>query len=221
MRHPIIAFFLGLSVTACAEAATTAAQGGNGGDGGAGDGGATTASGGSDTSSGGVGGSAGTSSGGAAVGPVVVNEIKGSDGDYVELMNTGADAFDLSDHAIADALDDGAPKLDGAARFPEGTKLEPFEHLLLLADQDPAEGVGPHDICLPDGGPSTCYYSTWGISDGNGDKIFLLSPDDEVVAEAEYPAGAVPAGSSWGRLPDGTGDFTENAPTPGEPNNVP
>lgn len=227
MRDRMILLLLGLFVGACAEASNTTADGGSGGSGG--NGGATTTSNGgggaggqTTTSNGGSGGeTTTTSSGGSGGMPVVVNEIRASDGDYVELMNTGSTAFDLSDYALADSLDDGTPKIDEAARFPAGTTIGPFEHLLVVADQDPAVGVGPHDVCLPDGGPTSCYYSPWGISDGNGDTIFLLSPDDEIVAEGAYPAAAAPAGSTWGRLPDGTGDFAVNAPTPGEPNKAP
>ena len=34
----------------------------------------------------------------------------------------------------------------------------------------------------------------------------------------QNPADAAPEGSSWGRVPDGTGDFVVNRPTPGAAN---
>lgn len=228
MRNGWMIVLLGISAAACSEATTsTTGTGGDGGDGGQTTTAPTGGSGGSGTTSttststpeGGSGGS--VTSGGSGGMPVVINEIRAADGDYVELFNTSSAAFDLSDFGLADSEGPGTPKLSEAARFPAGTMIQAGEHLLIVAGQDPADGVGPHDMCLPDGGPATCYYSQWGISDGNGDAIFLLQPDDTVVEEAAYPAAAAPAGSSWGRFPDGTGDFAVTEPTPGDANKLP
>ncbi|MFT3776513.1 MAG: hypothetical protein QM820_65060 [Minicystis sp.] len=41
---------------------------------------------------------------------------------------------------------------------------------------------------------------------------------DKAVDEVKYPADAVPGGQTWGRLPDGTGSFGPNKPTPGAAN---
>lgn len=201
---------------ACSESMTTSSTDGGGGsttsDGGGGSG--------AGTSNGGGGSGAGTTSGnGGAL--VVINEIRATGDDYVELFNPADSAVDLSSYGITDSLDTGEPKLEEVARFPTGTNLGAGKYLLLVAEQDAAAGVGPHDACLPDGGPTSCFYASWGISASNGEKLFLLSPDDEIVSEVEYPMDAVPDGSTWGRLPDGTGNFAENAATPGEPNEAP
>jgi hypothetical protein len=200
---------------------TTSSNGGNGGAGGNQTGGG--GSGGNQTGGGGSGGNqtGGGGTGGTADVPVVLNEIQATGEDYVELVNTGAMAFDLANYGLADSMGAGEPKIADAARFPAGTVLAPGDHLLVVAEQDPAAGVGPHDVCLAMGGPTVCFYATWGLSAAKGEKVFLLSPADAVVAEAEYPMNAVVAPSTWGRLPDGTGAFAETAPTPGEANKAP
>lgn len=174
------------------------------------------------SSANGGGGSAADGGGGSAPAiPVVINEMQAQYEDWVELMNTGDEPFDLSDYAVADSQGDGTPKIDAAARFPSGTTLGAGELLLLVLEQDAVSGVGPHDVCLTTGGPSTCYYGTWGISASKGEVLHLLAPDDTLVGEAEYPMNGAPVGSSYGRLPDGTGDFQLTAQTPGEPNEAP
>lgn len=179
------------------------------------------------TSDGGSGGGTSTSSGAAGSGgtipsiDVVFNEIQAQGEDYVELTNTGSATFDLSGYGVADSLAAGGPKLDAAARFPADTTLAAGAHLLLVLEQDPAAGVGPHNVCLATGGPASCYYTTWGISAASGEKAYLLAPDDAVVGVVDYPVNAAPVGSSWGRLPDGTGEFQVTAPTPGDVNAAP
>lgn len=214
----LVAVFLVAALTiACAEArAPAGSSGASGGDGG---GGATSANGGAATSSGGGGNSTSAGGAGGSV-PVVINEIGPTGTDYVELKNTGNAAFALDDYALADLGDDGLPKLAEAANFPKGTTIGAGKHLLIVAGQDPADGVGPHDKCLSLG-PDTCFYAVFGVSGSNGDRMFLLGPDDMVVAEAEYPKDAVTGDSTWGRLPDGTGAFAENKSTPGESNEGP
>lgn len=154
--------------------------------------------------------------------PVVINEIQATGEDWVELVNTGANPVDLGGYGLADTDNaSGGPKVDAAARFPNGTTVAPGDRVFVVAEQDPAAGVGPHDVCLSVGGPASCFYATWGVSGANGEKIFLLAVDDSIVAEGEYPMNAATAPNTWGRLPDGTGDFQETAPTPGEANAAP
>lgn len=214
MRHLFTIFFIGVLAAGCGDSTTSTSDGGSGG-------------GTSSTSNGGSGGGAPTTSNGGTGGgssssiDVVINEIQAQNEDYVELVNIGSAAFDLSGYGVADSLSTGGPKLDAAARFPAGTTLGAGDRLLLVAEQDPVASVGPHDICLTTGGPSSCYYATWGISAANGEKLYLLGPDDAVAGEAAYPMNGAPAGSSWGRLPDGTGDFQVTALTPGAVNQAP
>lgn len=217
MRFKLALSWICAFATGCAEAAATSE--GGGGDAG---GGGTTAQGGGGSGAGGStanGGSGGGTTGGS--GSVVINEIRATGDDFVELYNPGDSAVDLSNFGVTDSLDTGEPKLEEVARFPTGTSLGAGKYLLIVAEQDAALGVGPHEECLPDGGPTSCFYSSWGISGSNGETVFLLSPSDEVVNEVAYPMDAVPDGSTWGKLPDGSGNFAENKPTPGEANEAP
>jgi hypothetical protein len=165
--------------------------------------------------------STGTTTGGGGAptdSDVVINEISASGDDWVEITNVGAAPFDLGGLAVADA-DMGVPKVAEAVRFPAGTTLGVGEFLLILGQQMTAP-PGPQTTCLA-GGPDTCYYATWGISASNGERLYVLSADDQVLAIADYPPNAVPIGQTWGRLPDGSGDFAPNAPTPGAANQGP
>lgn len=183
-----------------------------------------------DSAAGGSGGSgAGTSTSTTSTGAggdapdvvdAIINEVSAAGDDWIELVNKGSAPFDLGGYGVADTdPDTGAPKVADAVRFPAGTTLGPGEHLLVVADQATAPGP-PQTVCIP-GGPDTCWYATWAVSAADGERIFVLSPDDQIVADAAYPANAVPLGQTWGRLPDTTGAFAPNAPTPGAANQGP
>lgn len=201
---------LALVLTAACSESTDGAGAGAGGDAST-----TTSSTGSQTST--------TSSTSAGTGgdetgdPVVaINEISATD-DWVELVNLGPGTADLSDWSVADQDAPGAPKLDEALVFPQGTSLEEGDYLLIVAKVDAPE-PGPQTTCLPDGGPATCHQAMFGISDASGDAIFLIEPGGEIATQVDYPAGDVDDGESWARTPDGTGDFESAAPTPGAVN---
>ncbi len=163
--------------------------------------------------------SSATGMGGGDPGPalVVVNEISATD-DWVELVNLGPGAADLSGWVVADEETPGVPKLTEALTFPEDTSLEEGAYLLVVAKvTDPMPG--PQSDCLASGGPDTCYQAAFGISDGSGDGIYLLDADGVSIDEVTYPPGAAADGESWARLPDGEGDFGVSAnPSPGEKN---
>jgi hypothetical protein len=175
-------------------------------------------------SAGSTGGSGTTSDTGAAGGApthVVVNEICAKGADWVELLNPTDGELDLSGLGLCDDVDPSAGSacdLATALRFPSGTKLAAGAYLLIVGDQDVSAGVGPYATCLADGGPSSCYYVSWKVSASNGETIHLVDADGQAVDEARYPVDAVPSGQTWGRLPDGRGGFSANAPTPGKAN---
>lgn len=218
----VVVVFLAALFTACAEARTLGPPGGGSGGGGAG--GSDGGTGGQTTSTPGGAGGAGTTTptgGGSAASPVVINEIGATGTEMVEIVNPSSKPVALDDFALADTdTTNGGPKIADAARFPKDTTVQPGEHLVILCGQSAGDGVGPHDKC-GSGGPDTCFYATWSVSAKNGEKVFLLSPDDAVLAEAEYPKDAAATGDTWGRFPDVTGDFTETAPTPGAANTLP
>lgn len=156
----------------------------------------------------------------APTGAVVVNEVRASGDDWIELFNRGAAPVDLGGYGVADLdADAGTPRIASAVRFPAGTVLAPGAFLFVRADVADA-GVGPQTACL-DGGPSTCFHAPWGISASRGETVSLLDPQGHVVAQGVYPMNAVTTGRSWGRLPDGTGAFAATLPTPGAPNQAP
>lgn len=151
---------------------------------------------------------------------IVINELHAVTEDWVEIFNADTVEADLSGVGLTDKATDGTPQLMDAMRFPAGTKLAPGAYLIVVANlKTPAEG--PQTTCLMSGGPSVCYQAKWGISSANGDRIYLLSPTDEVVDVATYPVAAVTDMQSYCRLPDGTGTFAPCAPTPGATNAAP
>ncbi len=226
---------LALAIGACSE--STEEEPGTGGFGGGnvgGTAGASTGGGGGGAQGGNAGsasgGSAGTATGGAAGGagfascgltentgsPIVVNEISSQGSDWVELLNTGSAAIDITDMMLADVDSaTGCPKLDEALTFPSGASIQAGEHLLIVAGQPGAPNM-LQTSCL--GGPPTCYHVPFGLSGSNGDQVFLLSATS-VEAYGAIPANAAASGESWCRIPDGSGAFQNCAsPTPGSAN---
>ena len=180
--------------------------------------GATTTS---QSSSGAGGGDQGGTGGGTATTTVVVNEISAKGADWIELGNAGTGPADLSGLGLCDSDENGACNTADALRFPEGTQLAPGAYLLILGDQVPEDGPGPHTACLTDGGPSSCFYATWKVSASRGETVYLISESDKVLAKLEYPIEAAADGQTWGRLPDLTGEGAATAPTPGAANTPP
>lgn len=184
----------------------------------------TTSSGmgGSSTTSSGMGGSSTTGSGmggGSAGGlnGVVINEISAAGDDYIELYNPGDSDVELGDLKVADD-DMGKPKAMDAVTIPMGTKIKAKGYYFILADVKDAK-PGEQMMCSP--GPSPCIHASWGLSKGKGDKVYILDASDKELASEAYPPNAVPDGQTWGRLPNGSGSFKANKPTPGKENAAP
>lgn len=158
---------------------------------------------------------------------LVFNEIRGfcgdgSDCDFVELFNAGPAPIDLTSYALADAdantltSAEPRPRTELAVIFTDGPTLAPGDFLHVQLSLEGAALPGLHDTCL---GPPPCYSASWGISVHRGDVVFLLEPDGTIAMAERYVAGAVELGAlSIGRIPDGTGAFAPNEPTPGRPN---
>lgn len=199
---------------------------GNGASGTAGAGGAshsTSSHGGAAGTTSTMGTSTATGTGGHEGGPgrAVINEIAAKGADWIEIGNPGGESFDLGDYGLCGDVDPTQGHecdMDTMVRFPKGTSLPPGGYLLILGDQDPAMGPGPHVMCLPDGGPTTCFYASFKVSSGNGETVHLIDEKDDPVDEVLYPMDAVPDGQTWGRVPDLTGGFEANDPTPGAAN---
>ncbi len=213
----VVMTFSAAVLVACSEA-----QGTGGGGEGAGESGGNPPGGGEAPSGGGNGDGASPSEGGSSsssmgTGDVVVNEIDASL-DWIELYNKGQGPFDMSGITLADSDGAGGPKVDDAIIFPAGTTIAAGGSLFILGKQDAVVSPGeqePQTECAP--GTSPCFYAPFGLSDGDGDELFLLD-GDRLISSSAYPAAAAADGETWCRVPDGTGDFEVCTPTPGAAN---
>lgn len=129
--------------------------------------------------------------------------------EWVELTNTGPASLDLAGHFLTDAT--GTPRLGLSG------SLAPGEHLFLTGEMalDWESGNG---------------FPAQGLSLNNsGDTIALRRVDGPDTVDVDvYEYGSTGADVSWGRMPDGTGDFeaadalaaggTGVQPTPGGAN---
>lgn len=210
--------FSAAAVIACSEAQPTGGAGEGAGD----SGGSAPSGGGEAPSTGGNGDGGSPSQGGSSsssmgTGDLVVNEID-ANLDWVELYNKGDGAFDLGGLSLADSDGAGGPKLDEAIIFPAGTTIAAGASLFILGKQDAVVSPGeqePQTECAP--GTSPCFYAPFGLSDGDGDEIFLLD-GERLVSSSAYPPAAAADGETWCRVPDGTGEFQVCTPTPGAAN---
>jgi hypothetical protein len=168
-----------------------------------------------------AGGSAGGNAGGAGSANLVVNElfVTGNANDpaigpdYVELFNAGTAAQDLSGFSLTDTeTSDGGPKPREGVVFPAGTSLAAGAFLLIVGDRADA---GVSSDCL--GATAPCFGARFGLSN-NGETVFVLDAQGQVFTSQAYPAAPAPAGSSYGRFPDGTGAFGTTQKTPGRAN---
>jgi hypothetical protein len=129
---------------------------------------------------------------------VALNEIGCHGVDFIELVNrSGGVPADLSGWILAAKPDDPA---SGYA-IPQGTELAPGGRLVFLQAKKDGPGVLPWDI--------DCGIDVISVLDAAGKAVDSIKPD------------SVPAYQSWGRLPDLTGTWAPNQPTPGGPNEPP
>lgn len=135
---------------------------------------------------------------------VAVNEVfpHGSDPttdpDWAEIMNLGAATADLSGWKVRDSASMGAV-------LPPGTQVPPGGFLVLSCD-DTTDGGAPGGLHVP-----------FKLS-GKGDEFHLARPDGTEVDVAKFDGNDVATDRSWGRIPDGTGAFTETKLTRGAAN---
>ena len=124
---------------------------------------------------------------------IVINEVapSGAPSDWVELLNRSDESVDLGGWTMTD--DDP----EHVHAFAEGQILGPGAYLLLLRDD--AGGF------------------TFGL--GGADSISLFAPDGTQVDTTTWESGEAPEEQSWGRIPNGTGEFmTLETPTAGGAN---
>lgn len=136
---------------------------------------------------------------------LVINELAGSGGDFVELFNASDKAADLSEWGLTDA-DDAGVRYATALRFANGVSVAPRGYLTIFLNNDPC----PSTI-------SPCVSAPFGIG-STGDTITLLDVPNNTVQQQEYPANAAPAGSSLARKYDGAPTFEVQRRSPGAKN---
>lgn len=140
------------------------------------------------------------------VGDLVINEFMASndtavadqDGEYddwIELYNNGSSSIDLEGYFLSDDAEDLSQW-----EFPSGTVIDPDSYLIIWADKDDEQ---------------TGLHANFKLS-ASAETIFLVSPADTIVDEVSYVDQI--ADISYGRYPNGTGDFQVMSPTFGAEN---
>jgi len=140
------------------------------------------------------------------VGDVVINEFMASndatkadqDGDFddwIEIYNKGTVAVDISGYQLSDDKSEL-----GLFKFPNGTSIAPNSYLVVWADKDTdQEG----------------YHADFKIS-ASGETVYLSNSTSSILDSIEF--GDQNADESFGRYPNGTGNFKVMNPTFGAEN---
>ena len=135
----------------------------------------------------------------APAGSVALNEVMHSPGkglvDWVEIYNLGSDEADISGWILRDSSD------THSFAFPPGTSL----------------AAGGFVLVYGKGGTAT-YNASFGFGDVDSARLFLA--DGKTIEDStSWTTGQGVNGQSWGRYPDGTGQWQALAtPTAGMPN---
>ena len=143
--------------------------------------------------------------GACADGGIVINELAGSGGDFIELFNASDADFDLSGYGVTDANDAGI-RYATSLRFPTNTTIAARGYFTISLETDCPAAV------------KSCLRGEFGLSQPQGDLVTFLNPLNETVAQEAYPANAAPSGQSWGRVYDGASSFEVQRRSPGSPN---
>ena len=124
-------------------------------------------------------------------GTIKINEVESNDPttdiDWVELINTGTEAVDLSNWFITDNKDLERLTENEEWRIPEGTVLEPGEILVV-----------EHSDILDN------------LSLGKEDSVNLYDDNNQLQDSYSYIGHAA---GTYSRVPDGTGEFVDQTPT--------
>lgn len=139
----------------------------------------------------------------------MLNEINSSPDGWVELMNTGTEALDISGFELRDNSD------DHRWRFPEGSMIA-AEVLLMVDTKSSGLIYDDQSKAFTEG----TFEAAIGI--GPGDSIRLYDKDGNLLDAYSWTEHAShdgdPAKASYGRYPDGTGAFQLTKETKGTAN---
>jgi len=126
---------------------------------------------------------------------LVINEVaaKGDPLDWFELHNSSGEYLALANFVFADDLSDA----DKRAPFPSDLVIPPGGYVQVQLDSD-----------------------AWpGFALGQDEELGVWTADGAPVDRVDWAEGEAGEGTSYARLPDGSGDFrTVTDPTPGAPN---
>ena len=139
---------------------------------------------------------------------ILINEVNSSPDDWVELMNIGDTALDLTGWEIRDNSD------DHRWQFAAGTIIEAGSLLLVKANS-----VGLIFDDSTDAYVEGVFDEAIGI--GSGDSVRLYDAEGNMVDSHSWTEHANVNGdesASWGRYPDGTGSFVLMPETAGTAN---
>ncbi len=127
----------------------------------------------------------------------VVADEAGEFDDWLELYNSGTEAVDLGGWSLS-----GGPRSDEQPWVvPAGVTVPGFGFVVLWADDDTGQGELHTDFKLSKA----------------GEAVVLYQPSGEQADRVEFPEQETDR--SWGRLPDGTGDWQQlSDPSPAQAN---
>ncbi len=124
----------------------------------------------------------------------------GEDEDWVELYNTSNDFVDLTGYHLSDR-EDNTDKWT----FPAGSGIPANGFLLVWCD-------GRDEFV-------TNHHTNFKLTQTRTDEVILVSDPSGNILDINQISVPNQLGDSWGRIPNGTGDFMVNkAPTPGDSN---
>jgi spore coat protein CotH len=132
-----------------------------------------------------------------AINQNVLADGAGEYDDWFEIYNFGASAVDLTGMYLTDALENTTKW-----QIPPGLTIPPGKYLVFWADGQPGQGSLHTNFKL----------------DGDGERLALYV-GQELVDEVYY--GPQTVDRSWGRYPNGYGDWQRVLPTPGRSNQQP
>lgn len=145
----------------------------------------------------------------AAEAALVLNEIDSGPADWLEFVNPGGQALDISGYEIRDNAD------DHRWRFPAGSSIQAGEYLLVEAS---TQGLIYND--QTQGWDENTFEAAIGI--GSGDSIRVYEATGALIQEHSWTEHAAIDGdaalATLGRCPDATGEFALAHPTPGAAN---
>lgn len=144
---------------------------------------------------------------------LTINEISATNVDYVEFYNATDAPLDVSNYGATDSRADGLPRLSRVIRFPAGTVV-PARGYLVAVWEGQCPAASATYVCV------RALSVGGGVSQTSGEYVHLIDPEMQVVSTARYPAAGSPDGWTWGRFPNGGGEFRTTRSTPGATNTL-